>query len=267
MQAKPIQTVARIALGIMVLTVVFLLLNTRIGDAEGPVDDASSQAQHAHQQRLFLQQQKARLLDVERWVVLSTEEGALEDLFVESENPVLLEGALSVMVDKQQREWPAGYRRDFLSALSTEAIRSGVENQLPPSITLAQAVLESGWGRSGLAKKHNNLFGVKAGARDGGVLLASWEGGGEGRTLKKSRFRKYAAWSESLADHNRLLSRDRRYSQARESWTDWQQFLDRLAPVYATDPLYARRISQIVERYNLHVWDQLVAARVEKGAM
>ena len=267
MLQKPTHIRLKMTIVLLMCTSVFWLVKVGLSESQAPLVDVETQARNAYQEQILDQQQKSRLLDVDRWVVLSTEEGALEDLFVGSKNPVLLDGALSVMIDKQQQAWPAGYRRDFLSALSTEAIRSGVENQLPPSITLAQAVLESGWGRSGLAKKHNNLFGVKAGSRDGGVLLSSWEGGGETRTLKKSRFRKYTAWSESLADHNRLLSSDRRYSRAREAWTDWKQFLKQLAPVYATDPQYVQHISQIVERYNLHVWDQLVAARVARSAM
>ena len=267
MTKKPIHIRLKMALVLLMCTSLFWVLKIGLRNTTDQVDDLELQARQVFEDRVLEQKQKSRLLDVERWVVLSTEEGALEGLFVESKNPVLMEGALSVMVNKQQQAWPVGYRREFLSALSTEAILSGVENQLPPSITLAQAVLESGWGRSGLAKKYNNLFGVKAGSRNGGVLLSSWEGGGETRTLKKSRFREYSAWSESLADHNRLLSSDRRYSRARESWTDWRQFLNQLAPVYATDPQYVRHISQIVERYNLHVWDQLVAARVERSAM
>ncbi len=210
------------------------------------------------------QQRLVRLSDEERWVVLDSQAGSLEALFVDSTNPVLAKAAASRLVSAQQVDWPAGYRRDFLGSLSEQAIQSGVENQLPPSVTLAQAVLESGWGRSGLAKKHNNLFGLKSGAHSDGVILSSWEGGGAERTRVASRFRAYSDWSESLLHHNLLISTDSRYQTARAAWQDWEAYIDELAPIYATDPDYVERVSQIVERYGLDAWDTLVAQRVAK---
>ena len=206
---------------------------------------------------------RSMLSDTERWVVLESESGSLERLFVESSNESLAEHAAERLVVEQTEGWPAGYRRDFLKSLSVEAIASGVENQLPPSVTLAQAVLESGWGRSGLATQHNNLFGVKSGSHDSGVVLSTFEGGGASQRRAKARFREYSDWSESLAHHNRLLSTDRRYAGARAQWMDWQAFVDELAPVYATDPAYVSSVSQIVRKYELDTWDSLVAQRVE----
>jgi flagellum-specific peptidoglycan hydrolase FlgJ len=206
----------------------------------------------------------ARLSDQNRWVVLASETGSLESLFVDSANPVLASAAVSRLVQEQSQDWPVGYRRDFLGSLSEQAIESGVENQLPPSVTLAQAVLESGWGRSGLATKHNNLFGVKSGSHSDGVVLSSWEGGGAQRSRVDSRFRAYDDWSESLVHHNLLISTDRRYLTARTAWKDWEAYIDELAPVYATDPQYVDRVSQIVQRYDLDAWDDLVARRVAK---
>jgi flagellum-specific peptidoglycan hydrolase FlgJ len=210
------------------------------------------------------QQRFVLLSDEARWVVLGSQAGALEALFVDSANPVLAKAAASRLVREQEQDWPVGYRRDFLGSLSEQAIQSGFENQLPPSVTLAQAVLESGWGRSGLAKQHNNLFGLKSGGHSDGVVLSSWEGGGAERTRVASRFRAYADWSESLLHHNLLISTDRRYQTARAAWQDWEAYIDELAPVYATDPDYVKRVSQIVKRYDLDAWDALVAQRVAK---
>ncbi len=106
------------------------------------------------------------LSDSTRWVVLESEAGALERVFVESDTDSIAVSAAERLVDNQTQGWPEGYRRDFLESLSVEAIASGVANELPPSVTLAQAVLESGWGRSGLATQHNNLIAVKTGAYD-----------------------------------------------------------------------------------------------------
>jgi len=202
------------------------------------------------------------LSDSTRWVVLESEAGALERVFVESGDDSIAVSAAERLVDNQTQGWPEGYRRDFLESLSVEAIASGVANELPPSVTLAQAVLESGWGRSGLATQHNNLFGVKSGAYDSGVVLSTYEGGGATQRRAKARFRQYSDWSESLAHHNRLLSTDQRYADARAHWMDWQAFVDEIAPVYATDPAYVRSLSQIVQKYDLDSWDALVAQRV-----
>lgn len=202
------------------------------------------------------------LSDSNRWVVLESEKGSLERLFVESGSDELAVSAAERLVLDQTGDWPEGYRRDFLENLSVEAIASGVANELPPSVTLAQAVLESGWGRSGLATRHNNLFGVKSGGSDSGVVLSTYEGGGDTLVRAKARFREYSDWRESLAHHNRLLSTDHRYADARAHWMDWQAFVDELAPVYATDPAYVRSVSQIVKKYDLDAWDDLVAQRV-----
>ncbi|WP_349399629.1 glycoside hydrolase family 73 protein, partial [Clostridium perfringens] len=51
---------------------------------------------------------------------------------------------------------------NFISQIVSGAKQSYEETGIFPSITLAQAILESGWGRSGLAIKANNLFGIKA---------------------------------------------------------------------------------------------------------
>jgi flagellum-specific peptidoglycan hydrolase FlgJ len=61
-----------------------------------------------------------------------------------------------------------------------------------------------------------------------------------------------------------LISTDSRYQTARAAWQDWEAYIDELAPVYATDPDYVERVSQIVERYGLDAWDNLVAQRVAK---
>jgi flagellum-specific peptidoglycan hydrolase FlgJ len=94
------------------------------------------------------------------------------------------------------------------------------------------------------------------------VVLSTYEGGGDTLVRAKARFREYSDWRESLAHHNRLLSTDHRYADARAHWMDWQAFVDELAPVYATDPAYVRSVSQIVKKYDLDAWDDLVAQRV-----
>jgi flagellum-specific peptidoglycan hydrolase FlgJ len=162
------------------------------------------------------------------------------------------------MVADEVKNWPADHRRVFLAELAPAALENALLHQVPPSVTMAQAALESGWGRSGLAQQHNNLFGVKAGSSSAAVALPTRETvGGTSRT-QRERFRTYDSWSESLAHHGALLSGDERYAHARDDWHDWRTFLNHVAPVYATDPRYAHLVGSIVNRYGLDRWDDLV---------
>ena len=134
---------------------------------------------------------------------------------------------------------------------------------MPPSVTLAQAILESGWGRSTLTRDYHNLFGVKAGRSSQRIRLASREHM-RGR-LRPSRqtFRSYTSRSQSIWDHAELLGSDRRYAHARPHWTDWRPFLEAIAPRYASSPTYVQAVAEIIELYDLDRWDALIVAAVE----
>ena len=201
----------------------------------------------------------------ESWVILDAPEkgetqgrSPLESLFVETQAADLRKGAVRRLVADEVKSWPADHRRGFLADLAPAALENALLHQVPPSVTMAQAALESGWGRSGLAQQHNNLFGVKAGSSSAAVALPTRETvDGTSRT-QRERFRTYGSWSESLAHHGALLSEDDRYAHARDEWHDWRSFLTQVAPVYATDPRYARLVGSIVVRYGLDRWDDLV---------
>ncbi len=179
-------------------------------------------------------------------------------LYVHAVDPDLQELGLQVIVEHAAAGWPQGFRGRFLSGLTESVIRSAREHRVLPSVTLAQAILESGWGRSGLAANHHNLFGVKAGASDSRVRLDTREHS-RGR-LRPSRrsFRRYDSHAESIAHHARLLGEDRRYRRARAHWTDWREFLTAIAPRYASSPTYVDAVAEIVELYDLDRWDALI---------
>lgn len=157
-----------------------------------------------------------------------------------------------------EAEWPDDHRRAFLVAVAPSALQSAIEHCVPPSVTVGQAILESGWGRSGLATRHHNLFGMKAGAADASVALPTVEHDGDGANVRRERFRTYEDWSASLEHHDRLLARDPRYADARPHWDHWPMFLATVAPTYASDPAYVRRVSKLVRDYRLDEWDALV---------
>ena len=131
------------------------------------------------------------------------------------------------------------------------AIQQQADYGIPASITMAQALLESGAGQSELATQANNHFGIKCTKEwFGGVYYHDDETEGE-------CFRQYSDAAESFKDHSLFLQRSR-YSTcfeiAPEDYEGWAQRLHQCG--YATDKLYAQKLVKIIEDYRL---DTLVA--------
>ncbi len=122
---------------------------------------------------------------------------------------------------------------------------------IPASITLAQGLLESGAGKSYLALKANNHFGIKA------------HNGWTGRTIKKKddsrhdRFRVYSSVADSYEDHSKFLVNNSRYAALfeleRDDYAGWAKGLKRAG--YATHPRYAYKLIDIIERYQRDRYD------------
>ncbi len=117
---------------------------------------------------------------------------------------------------------------------------------VPASITLAQGLLESAAGRSELATKANNHFGIKC--------TSDWKGGSYNHDddAKDECFRKYKKVEESFVDHSLFLKRARYQSLFTLDVTDykgWAHGLKRCG--YATDPGYAGKLIQLIETYDL----------------
>lgn len=188
---------------------------------------------------------------------------SLVDLYREVEDMDVLHGVVHLLVGADAPEWSGGSRSGetqgrFLRELAPAVLVTARTSSVPPSVTLAQAILESGWGRSSVAREANNLFGVKAPSNERGY---SPSGG--------ARYRVYPDWEASLAHHNELLSTSSRYAATRACTDDWRRFLKVMAPVYATSRTYVRQVSDLVERYRLQRWDAMVyeasRARIEQA--
>lgn len=121
---------------------------------------------------------------------------------------------------------------------------------IPASITLAQGLLESDGGRSTLATKANNHFGIKVGS--------SWTGPYVLRNddLPNEKFRKYRNARESYEDHSKFLQGKRYQRLFSLSITDYRGWAKGLkACGYATNPAYAESLIRVIENYNLHQFD------------
>ena len=190
-------------------------------------------------------------------------EADLIDVFAEARDPQVRTAAATQLLSLAVNDWPRGHQQSFLASVFPAALESGRLHGLPPSIILAQAALESGWGRSRLATSHHNLFGIKANAAQAGVEYPTLEASADGVRIIQQRFRSYASSDASITEHGALLSRDDRYADARAHRGNWRAFLAELAPVYASDPHYARSISQIISRHQLDRWDDLAVKGVD----
>lgn len=133
---------------------------------------------------------------------------------------------------------------------------------IPASVTIAQAILETGWLRTNTPSSRKmiyaakNLFGIKGVGPAGHVEIPTYEHI-DGRTvLVKAKFRAYHSYAESFEDHTKLLTNSRYYADALKYRGDPQRYIREVAKNYATDPNYADKIWSIVTRYNLTRFDR-----------
>ena len=155
---------------------------------------------------------------------------------------------------------------DFIKTLVPGAIATYNKFKILPSITIAQAILESNWGRS---SPQNNIFGIKANSRWKGKTqkLKTKEWDGEKMISVMANFRAYDSIENSILDHGILLTA-LRYSAVRET-TDYKAAAIALQKAgYATDPNYAKKLISIIESYKLYEYDKkkLSAWDKEKAA-
>ena len=131
------------------------------------------------------------------------------------------------------------------------AIEQMRKYHIPASITLAQGLLESGAGKSELALKSNNHFGIKC---------HSWDGKRTYHDDDESDecFRVYKSVKDSYEDHSMFLATGSRYAFlfkfAETDYVNWARGLKRAG--YATSPTYADKLIEIIERYDLDRFDR-----------
>lgn len=138
----------------------------------------------------------------------------------------------------------------FVASIWPHAQRTARELGVPAKALVAQAALETGWGRrlvGGRGGQSHNLFGIKATGWNGrSVDSGTHEYVNGTRVNQRDRFRAYGSAAESFADYARLLGRPR-YAAARGN-ADVRGFASALQQAgYATDPAYANKITAIAE--------------------
>lgn len=143
----------------------------------------------------------------------------------------------------------------FLNQIKQGAIDGWKNYQILPSITAAQAILESGWGNSSLSQSANNLFGIKGRYNGQYILLPTQEYINGQWILVNAEFRKYPNWSASVEDHGKFFHDNSRYSNL-IGIKDYKQVANLLKQDgYATDPEYPAKLISLIESNNLASWD------------
>lgn len=148
---------------------------------------------------------------------------------------------------------------EFINAVGTAARASMKRTGVPASVTVAQAILESDWGRSRLTRQGNNLFGIKSlnGPGPAGVVtLATWEHLNGGDVVVQAPFKAYYTLEQSIDDHGQFFVNNKRYANALAVAKDARAFAHAIQDDgYATDPSYAAKLDRLMDRYNLYRFD------------
>lgn len=156
---------------------------------------------------------------------------------------------------------PSESEKAFIEAMAPVAQESYKEHGVLPSITLAQGIIESAWGKSGLTVQGNNLFGIKADISwTGPVIEMNTQEFVNGQYITVvARWRVYDRWEDSILDHGKFLKENIRYEQAgvfnAKNYKEQAEALLRAG--YATDPNYSNKLCSMIESYSLDQYDNV----------
>lgn len=147
-------------------------------------------------------------------------------------------------------------RKDFFNTYARQAIREQLKYGIPASVTLAQMALESGWGKSNLARNANNYFGIRATQQwihNGNPYYLLMEQGGA------KPYCMYDSPSESIEAHSRVLMGDK-YRRCRlyddRDYHGWLVNIKRAG--YAAAPDYVSKCERIIRQNRLYLYDECV---------
>lgn len=141
---------------------------------------------------------------------------------------------------------------EYVNTWKNEAVLQMSEHKIPASITMAQAILESGNGNSRLAREGNNHFGIKCHEWTGAKMYLDDDKANE-------CFRVYKNANESFEDHSLFLTQRSRYASLFSFQpTDYKNWAKGLkAAGYATNPKYPDLLIDLIERLKLNELDQI----------
>ena len=151
-------------------------------------------------------------------------------------------------------------KKDFIKKVAPVAQKVDKGTKLLPSITIAQACLESNYGQSDLAQKYNNLFGVKGTSKTTSAVMTTKEYTKGKWVTVKARFQIYDSYEASIRAHNRLFQEGttwnkNQYKDVLNAKNYPEQAKALVTDGYATDPDYATKLTNLIEQFNLNQYD------------
>lgn len=143
-------------------------------------------------------------------------------------------------------------QKEYIDQWKSVAVSQMIQSKIPASITMAQGILESGFGNSLLAQKANNHFGIKCHEWQGATYFLDDDKPNE-------CFRNYKNASESFKDHSEFLTGRSRYAKLFTlKITDYKGWAHGLKSAgYATNPKYPQLLIDLIERLNLSDLDKV----------
>ena len=136
----------------------------------------------------------------------------------------------------------------FLKRIAPKAREVAAALDIDPRIVVAQAALETVWGKS---VKGNNLFGIKSHGKGKGLMVTTHEVVDGDSVKLKDSFRAYDSYDESISDYGEFLQKNKRYQPMLEADTLDEQIAALGKSGYATDPDYAKKIAAIAKSKRL----------------
>lgn len=146
---------------------------------------------------------------------------------------------------------------DFIEEIGPAVRSVCIAYNLPASVCIAQAALETGWGEAVIGQY--NYFGRKWNGTGPYEELTTEEVDENGNWYTTTaRFQVYISLDDAIEDWCQLIREDPAYAQAAAVWDGgWNltDFVNALAPVYATDPDYAHKVLSTIAANDLTVYD------------
>lgn len=217
-----------------------------------PVSKKASLNRKSRANRIFFSARSRRLYVVVMMIAL---------LFVAS----IIVASVRQLIDNGKEPDEINLKNNFIMSIEKSAMKQYEETGVLPSIIIAQAILESNWGESELSTKGYNLFGIKADP--------SWHGKKIKFKTKENYddvitayFRKYDSWDDSIEDHGKFLTENKRYRQFGMFETkDYHAQAQALEDAtYSTvrnsqgEKIYARTLVNLIDKYRLYEYDKRV---------
>lgn len=146
----------------------------------------------------------------------------------------------------------------FIKTIGDSARDLAAKNDLYASVMIAQAILESSWGQSGLAAAPNyNLFGIKGSFNGQSVSMATQEDDGTGKRYTiQAGFRQYDNYTQSLQDYVNLLKQPMYTGAHKQNAATYQDATQFLTGRYATATDYNTHLNTLIDRYHLTDYDR-----------